>query len=67
MEGALGHLGEDLRHRVVPLLRRQLRLRQDPGAVLGELAAEEEVHKVDLADNVDEVQQLTQEEPEMLA
>ncbi len=35
---------------------------QNIGAVFGELAAEEEVHEVDLSDDVDEVEKLAEEE-----
>jgi hypothetical protein len=35
---------------------------QNIGAVFGELAAEEEVHKVDLSDDVDQVEELAEEE-----
>ncbi len=35
---------------------------QNIGAVFGELAAEEEVHEVDLSDDVDEIEKLAEEE-----
>jgi hypothetical protein len=48
VEGALGHFGEDPGHRVLPILRGFFGHGQDVSSVLGELAAEEEVHEVDL-------------------
>ena len=48
VEGALGHLGEDAVHGIVPRLDGRLGHAQHVRAVLGELAAEEQVHQVDL-------------------
>ncbi len=62
MEDALGDLGEDGVHRVLPVLRGEFSYGEYVGPVLGELPSQEEVHEVDLAHNVDEVQQLAQEE-----
>ena len=52
VEGALGQLGEDAVHGVVPLLEGHLRLAEHLRAVLGELPAEEQVHQVDLRNHV---------------
>lgn len=62
MECAFGDLGEDPGHRVLPVFGFLFGHGQDVGAVLGELAAEEEVHEVDLADDVDQVQELAKDE-----
>ena len=62
VEGALRHLGEDSGHRIFSLFRGLFGHGEDVGAVLGELAAEEEVHEVDLTDDVDQVEELAQEE-----
>ena len=48
VEGALGHLGEDAVHGVVPRLDGGLGRGEHVGAVLGEHATEEQVHQVDL-------------------
>ena len=58
MERALCHLGEHPGHGIVSLLGVQLRHPDDVGAVARELAAQKEVHKVDLAENIDKVQDL---------
>ncbi len=63
VEGALGDLGEDGSHWVPPVFWGEFGHGKDLGPVLCELAAQEEVHEVDLAHDVDKVQKLTQEEP----
>ena len=60
MEGTLGHLGEDLGHRVNPVLHDHDG--QDLGAICGKLTTKESVHQVHLADDVDQVQELTKDE-----
>ena len=52
VEGALGHLGEDAVHGVVPRLEGHLGLAEHLGAVLGELPTKEQVHQVDLRNHV---------------
>ena len=62
MEGTLGHLGEDLGHRVNPVLH----VHDDDGehlrAICGKLATKECVHQVHLDEDVDQVQKLTKDE-----
>jgi len=62
VEGALGHLGEDAVHGIVPRLDGRLGHAQHVRAVLGELAAEEQVHQVDLEEDVDEIENLAKDE-----
>lgn len=64
MEGTLGHLREHLGHRVGPVLGLHLGVSQDVKAVVPELVAEEEVGEVDLSEDVGEVEELAQEEPD---
>ena len=62
VERALGHLGEDERHRVGPVLLVHVGVVHHPRSVRGELIAEEHVGEVHLADDVDEVEHLAEEE-----
>ena len=65
VEGALGHLGEDGVHGVGAALGLSLGEVDDVHAVGLELVAEEEVDEEDLADHVDEVQDLAAKVPEI--
>ena len=58
VEHALGHFGEDQVHRVAPVFRVHLRDGRHHGAVLGEHAAQEPVHQVQLEAQVDQRQKL---------
>ena len=58
---------EDGRHRIIPGFLRLFSHGEDIAAVRCELSAEEKVHEVDLTNNIDEVQELTEEESEGVA
>lgn len=62
MEGAFCDFGKDSCHRILTIFRFLFGHGQNIGAVFGELAAEEEVHEVDLSDDVDQVEELAEEE-----
>ena len=62
VESAFRDLGEDPRHRVLSVFRLLLGHGEHVCAVLRELAPEEEIHEVNLTDDVDQVQELAQEE-----
>ena len=62
VEPALGHLGEHPVHGVLAGVQVHLALGEHVAAELGELVAEEEVGQVDLADHVDEVENLAEDE-----
>ena len=64
VEGALGHLREHLGHGIGPVLGLHLGVGQDVKAVVPELVSKEEVGEVDLPENVGEVQELAEEEPD---
>lgn len=61
VEDALGDAGEHVHHGVHPLLLVLVRERHDAQAVAEELAVEEVVHHVELADDVDQAQRLAEE------
>ena len=62
VEPALGHLGEHPVHGVLAGVQVHLALGEHVAAELGELVAEKEVGQVDLADHVDEVENLAEDE-----
>ena len=64
VEGALGYLGKYLGHGIGPVLGFHFWVCQDVKSVVPELVAEEEVGKVDLSEDVCEVEDLAQEEPD---
>ena len=61
MERALGHLGKDLRHGVDPIVGFEFRNFENISSVSQELSSEEFVNKEDLADDVDEGEELAEE------
>jgi len=62
VERTFGHLGEDLGHRVDPLLRVHVGDVEDVWPVAGEVAIEEDVHEVHLTHDIHEVEELTKDE-----
>ena len=58
---------KDGRHWVIPILLWLFRHGQDIATIRCELSTEEEVHKVDLANNINEVEEFTEEESEGVA
>ena len=64
VEGTLGNLGKYLGHGVGPVLGFHFWVCQDVEAVVPELVAEEEVGEVDLSEDVGEVEDLAQKEPD---
>ena len=63
MEGALGHPREDLHHGVRPVRVVHVHEVDHFRAVGHEDATEEEVDEVDLADHIDDVEQVAEEIP----
>ena len=62
MECALGQLGKDLGHRVDALFHLQIGNCQQLRAVSSEMSVEKIVHEVHLTDDVDQVEELTEDE-----
>ena len=62
MECALGQLGEDLGHRVHPLVHLQVGNCQKFRAVSSEMSVEKVVHEVHLTEYVDQVEKFTEDE-----
>ena len=60
MESALGHLWEYLLHHISPAC--PLQVGQQFRAVVMEIAVKKTVHEENLADNVDQVEELTEDE-----
>ena len=62
MECALGQLGEDLGHRIHPLVRLHVGNCQKLRAVSSEMSVEKIVHEEHLTEYVDQVEELTEDE-----
>ena len=58
----LGNFGEHFVHRIHPCVEVLLRHSEDLSAKLGELVTEEHVREVDLHEDVDQVEELTENE-----
>ena len=64
---SISYFREDGRHRIIPVFLRLLRHGQYIAPIRCELSTEEKVHEVDLTNNINEVEEFTEEESEGVA